>query len=211
MTTVEQLRAVCQAAPVRFLEAAAPHYNAALPLAEVTTAIREAMFLAQLAHESNEFRSFVENLSYSAERIAAVWPRRFRTAEAAQPYARSAEKLANKVYADRLGNGDEASGEGWRYRGRGAIQLTGHDNYARFARETGIDVLRDPDLLARSDYAFTAAAKFWIWNGLNSCADRGDVAACTRKIQGGADGLDKRAAYYSRAIVALGAEGSPLV
>src|SRR6266481_4067159 len=118
--------------------------NSALSRFDITDRRRAAAFLAQVAHESSELTHLIENLSYSAARLIQVWPRRFPTLKKARTYERNPEKLANYVYASRLGNGDEASGDGWRYRGRGLIQLTGRSNYASCSTATGIDLLQSP-------------------------------------------------------------------
>ena len=156
--------------------------------------LRRAHFLAQVAHESGHFKRLVENLNYSAKGLLATWPSRFTKAIAAV-YARKPERIANLVYANRMGNGSEASGEGWRYRGRGWIQLTGKSNYAAYSeRLFGDDrLVRDPDMAAQPDVAAKLAGSYWQVNGLNELADKEDLTGITRRINGGLNGLADRA------------------
>ena len=134
---------------------------------DISTPERQACFLGQCAHESGGFATLKENLNYSAEGLTKVWPKRFPSLEAAQPYHRNPEKIANKVYADRMGNGDEASGEGFKYRGRGLIQLTGKDNYTRCGAALGLDLVNNPDLLLEPLAAARSAGSCWRlgWDG----------------------------------------------
>lgn len=185
--------------------------NAALRACAIDSAQRQAAFLAQVLVESGELRHKEEALNYSPERLQQVWPQRFPNADIAARYGHQPQALANHVYAGRLGNGDEASGDGWRYRGRGLIQLTGRDNYASFARASGLDALANPDLLLAPEGAARSAAWFWQSHGLNEMADRaagGDGDAVfvqiTRRINGGTTGLDERKACWKRTRHALG-------
>jgi putative chitinase len=139
-----------------------------------------------------------ENLNYSAERLVAVWPSRFPTKAAAEPYARQPDKLANKVYANRLGNGNEASGDGWRYRGRGPIQLTGKANYEKCGAGIGEDLVRFPCLLLTPSVGLASAGWFWHTRGCNRLADEDDHRAITRIINGGQLGLDDRIMLVNR-------------
>jgi len=158
-----------------------------------------AMFLAQAAHESGKFKATSENLNYSKEGLHGTWPKRFPTVAAAEPYHRQPEKIANKVYADRMGNGDEASGDGFKYRGRGFIQLTGKSNYQSFSNDIGNpDIMDNPDLVAQPEYAALSAAWFWNKNNLNAIAR--DVTAVTKRINGGTIGLADRSAHYTKAL-----------
>lgn len=159
---------------------------------------RLAYFLAQLAHESAGMRRLEESLSYSARRLIQVWPSRFPTEAAAAPYARNPEKLANNVYANRLGNGDEASGDGWRYRGRGLIQITGKANYADMGARIGVDLVSQPDRASDPLTALTVAVAYWQARDLNRFADRGDFTGLTRAINGGTIGLADRRRWLSR-------------
>lgn len=180
-----------------------PWLNMAMDKYGIDTPVRQAMFLSQLAHESGNFRHVVENLNYSAEALQRVFGRHFPTPEIAQAYARQPERIANRAYANRMGNGDEASGDGWRYRGRGLIQLTGKDNYSRYAAHTGVNVVADPDLVATPEYAADSAGWFWSANRLNQLADTGDVRAVTRRINGGFNGLADREAKYDKLLIML--------
>jgi putative chitinase len=165
----------------------------------ISTPEQVAMFLAQAAHESGKFKATVENLNYSAQGLHGTWPKRFPTVASAEPYHRQPEKIANKVYADRMGNGDEASGEGFKYRGRGFIQLTGKSNYTAFANDIGEpSIIDNPDQVAEPQYAALSAAWFWNKNNLNSIAS--DVKLVTKKINGGDLGLADRSSHYVQAL-----------
>jgi putative chitinase len=185
--------------------------NTAMDRFEIDTPPRAAAFLAQVAHESGELQRLSENLNYSAARLCAVWPKRFATVDAAQPYERNPERLANYVYARRLGNGDEASGDGWRFRGRGLIQLTGRGNYRSCGTAIALPLEAEPALLESPDAAALAAAQFWQSRGLNHLADDenadnddSDFIAITKLINGGTAGLKSRQDYWARAKAALG-------
>lgn len=157
------------------------------------TPLRRAHFMAQLAHESAGFTRLTENLNYSADGLVRTWPSRF-TPTTAVSYARRPDQIANKVYASRLGNGGEASGDGWRYRGRGFIQLTGRANYAEFSQKVFGDdrLVRAPDLALKPDIAMRIAAAYWISKGLNALAEKDDIEGITRRINGGLIGLADR-------------------
>ncbi|HUK36490.1 MAG TPA: glycoside hydrolase family 19 protein [Vicinamibacterales bacterium] len=185
--------------------------NAAMDRFEIDTPQRGAAFLAQIAHESGEFRRLVENLNYSAARLCAVWPSRFATPDAAKPYERNPEALANYVYAKRLGNGDVPSGDGWRFRGRGLIQLTGRGNYRSSGVAVALPFEAEPERLETADAAALAAAQFWQSRGLNHLADDSnddnddeDFVSITKIINGGTAGLTSRRTYWARAKAALG-------
>jgi len=173
--------------------------NNALQHFQINTPDRIAMFMAQVGHESGGLTHIEENLNYRAERLPVVFPRYFRDVNPSA-YARNPEKIANRVYANRMGNGPESSGDGYRYRGRGLIQLTGHDNYARFANDMGMSVEEAVEYLSTPEGAAMSAAWFWSKNGLNEIADRGDVVAATKRINGGTIGLADRQAHYSEAL-----------
>ena len=161
--------------------------------------VRLAHFFSQVLHESGCMRYDMENLNYSAKSLRAVFGKYFKTLRQAESYARQPEKIANRVYANRMGNGSESSGDGWRYRGRGLIQLTGKNNYKVFARWIGDDqVLADPDIVA-SEYAVHSAVFFWDKNNLNKIADRDDVVAMTKRINGGTNGLAHRTELLTKA------------
>lgn len=163
----------------------------------VSTPLRLHHFLAQIAHESAGFRRLEENLSYSAERLMQVWPRRFPTKADAQVCAGRPFALAEKAYGNRLGN--VRPGDGWKYRGRGLIQLTGRENYAEAAKWSGLPLEDNPGLAAEPDDAARIALAFWRTNGLNLIADQDDIAAVTRVINGGTHGLEDRAAWLAKA------------
>lgn len=154
--------------------------------------VRLAHFFSQVLHESGLMRFDMENLNYSARALRSVFRRHFQTEEEAQEYARKPEKIANKVYANRMGNGPEESGDGWKYRGRGLIQLTGKNNYQAFAEWVEDDrIMDDPDLVA-SEYAVHSAVFYWDTHNLNEIADQDDVETLTRRINGGVNGLSHR-------------------
>ena len=172
----------------------------------LNTKLRLAHFLAQTAHESGGFRVVEENLNYSAEGLNKIFPKYFvKAGRDAQAYHRQPEKIANVVYASRMGNGDTASGDGYKFRGRGLIQLTGHDNYSSFAKDNGIKIDEAVAYLATPQGAVESAAWFWNKNGLNKIADADDVTAVTKKINGGTIGLDDRIKHTKEFKEILGA------
>lgn len=157
----------------------------------IITKDRLAAFLAQCGHESNNFNTLKENLNYSASALKRVWPRHFND-ENAEEYHRQPEKIANRAYRNRMGNGDEASGDGWKHRGRGAIQLTGYNNYSKFASDIDITVDDAVKYLETFDGAIESAAWYWHNNGLNALADDRNNTAMTKRINGGTHGLKDR-------------------
>lgn len=165
----------------------------------VNTGLRVAGFLAQCAHESTHFTRTEENLNYSRRGLLQTWPKRF-TPELASDCAYKPERIANIAYANRMGNGDEASGDGWRYRGRGFIQLTGHDNYQAFGDAIGEDVVSHPELVAQPRLAALSAAWYWQTHGLNALADAQDIVGMTKRINGGTVGLEERKKLYQQAL-----------
>lgn len=177
----------------------------ALPDYDITTPQRIASFLAQCAHESGEFRAIKENLNYKAESLVKIFHKYFPTIEEANKYAKQPEKIANKIYGNRMGNGDEASGDGYRYCGRGLIQLTGKQNYQNFADSLAMEVTDVPEYLATFEGAVQSACWFWEANNLNKLADAGDILNMTKKINGGTIGLDDRIKHYNHALAVLGA------
>jgi putative chitinase len=199
------------------LRAVAPHLSdteratwvnaLAEPLAKASIALprRLAAFVGQCAHESGGFRDLEEDLSYSAARLCQVWPNRFPTPEAAEACALQPEALANRVYANRMGNGDEVSGDGWRFRGRGLIQITGRTAYEQFAK--AICVPLDPAVThaATPLGAADSAAWFWTANDLNALADTWSIDPLTRKINGGMEGAAERSRLCEAALHVLGA------
>lgn len=170
---------------------------------EIDTPEEQASFVAQLAHESAEFTRLEEGLNYSAQRLMAVWPRRFPTLEAAQPYARNPAGLANHVYANRLGNGPESSGDGWLFRGRGPLQITGRRNYTRCGVAIGEPLPAHPELLLVPRVGVRAALWFWRDNDIDAKDDDDDAADETRTVNGGQHGLADRQAYRDRIYSAL--------
>jgi putative chitinase len=168
---------------------------------------RQAAFLAQLAHESGELRRVQENLNYSWEGLRKVFPRHFRSDAEAQAYDRQPERIANRVYANRMLNGDEASGDGWRFRGRGPIQVTGRENYRKAGQALGFGLESDPDRMLDPATGCLAAAWFWHSRGLNTLADadsENGFREITRRINGGFLGLEERIHYWERARQVLG-------
>ncbi|MET0070092.1 MAG: glycoside hydrolase family 19 protein [Candidatus Thiodiazotropha sp.] len=175
------------------LELTLPKYGIA------NSKVRLAHFFSQVLHESGCMRYDMENLNYSAKALRAVFGKYFKTKRQAEGYARQPEKIANKVYANRMGNGAESSGDGWRYRGRGLIQLTGKNNYRAFANWIGDDrIIDDPDLVA-SEYAVHSAVFYWDKNNLNKIADKDDVVRMTKRINGGTNGLAHRTELLTKA------------
>jgi putative chitinase len=173
-----------------------------LPLYNITTWRRVAQWIAQMGQESGDFRFLTENLNYSASGLRKTWPRHFPTAQIAQEYQRQPERIANRAYANRIGNGDEASGDGWKFRGRGLIQVTGRANYtdASVALYGDAQILLDePELLAETDGAVRSACWYWNSRRLNTHADNEDTVRVTRIINGGTHGLAERQARYARA------------
>ena len=177
----------------------------ALPQYEINTVERVSAFIAQCAHESGGFTLLQENLNYGAKGLVGTFHKYFPTEADAKPYERQPEKIANRVYANRMGNGDEHSGEGWKYRGRGLIQLTGKDNYKRFSHAAFDDdtILDNPDLLMEPYYALHSACWFWNDKMLNDYADTQDLVTMTKKINGGTIGLDDRIHQYNHVVEVL--------
>jgi putative chitinase len=164
---------------------------------------QQAAFLGQCGHECGNFKVFEENLNYRAETLMKLWPKRFPTLEFAKQYEKNPKKIANSVYASRMGNRDEASGDGYRFRGRGAIQLTGHSGYFHAGQACGVDFVMNPDLVATPKYALMTAGWFWSTHGCNPLADNADWVGLTKKINGGTIGLDDRVKHTQEAIAVL--------
>ena len=179
-----------------------------LPDYDIISVPRVAAFLAQTAHESGNYKTLKENLNYRAETLRKVFPKYFPTDELAQEYANKPNKqeaIANRVYANRMGNGDEESGDGFRYCGRGLIQLTGKNNYTAFAESLEMPVEDVPEYLATFEGAVQSACWFWETNNLNQWADKGDILTLTKRINGGTIGLEDRIKHYNHALHVLGA------
>ena len=173
--------------------------NKVLPENKIDTPLRVCHFLAQILHESGHLKYNAENLNYSASALQSVFKKYFPNETIANEYARKPEKIANKVYANRMGNGSEASGDGWKYRGRGLIQLTGKNNYTSCGKDLEVDLVNNPDLLLVPEYALKSACWFWNKNNLNQSADNDDINTITRKINGGINGLADRSSILKKA------------
>lgn len=174
-----------------------------LPEYEINTPSRVAAFMAQCGHESGNFKLLKENLNYRAVTLRKVFPKYFPTDALAEAYAGQPEKIANKVYGGRMGNGDEASGDGFRYCGRGLIQLTGKENYTWFAESIGMEPEEVSEYLQTFEGAVQSACWFWETNNLNQYADNGDILTMTKRINGGTIGLEDRKKHYAHAMHVL--------
>lgn len=175
----------------------APALDRAMAEYQIATPARICHFLGQIHHESKGLTRLEEDLNYSAKRLTEVWPKRFPTIAAAAPYAGNPRKLAEKTYGGRLGN--TAPGDGWKYRGGGLIMNTGRENYERPGELIGVDLVAQPELLRTPAIAALSAAAYWADHGCNELADRENVTAITRRIQGGSLGLDDRKRQVARA------------
>jgi putative chitinase len=176
-----------------------------LPEYDIDTSNRVAAFMAQCGHESGGFTLMQENLNYSAKGLVGTFKKYFPTEAVAKPYERRPEMIANRVYANRMGNGDEASGEGWYFRGRGIVQITGKNNYTKCSQslfESNV-LVENPDLLLETEYAIHSACWFWSAARLNELADIGDMKTMTKRINGGYIGLEDRINHYNHAIEIL--------
>lgn len=182
-------------------DAVLPLLDGVIKKFEINTPLRLAHFLAQASHESGNFKAVRENLNYSAEGLVKIFPKYFPNMEVAILYAKKPEKIANIVYANRMGNGDEASGDGFKFRGRGYIQLTGKQNYTLFGQAIGQDLVNNPDKVA-IDYPLLSAAWFFHKNGLHKIADEGAedivVTKITKRVNGGVIGLDHRKKEFKK-------------
>ena len=187
----------------------AEHWHRALaqllPDYEINTPQRMAAFLAQCAHESGGFTAIKENLNYRAVTLRKIFPKYFPTDEMAAQFANKPQAIANKVYANRMGNGDEASGDGYRYSGRGLIQLTGKDNYFWFAASIDLTPEQASEYMETFEGAAQSACWFWETNKLNQWADTGDILTLTKRINGGTIGLEDRIKHYEHALHIFGA------
>lgn len=176
----------------------------------IDTVDRARAFLAQVGHESSQLNNIEENLNYSAQGLRKIFPKYFPTQKEALAFARNPERIANRVYADRMGNGSEESGDGWTFRGRGLIQITGRDNYASMSSLMGKDLTIWPDALLLPLDACRSAALWWKANGLNALADklsgsgeRKTFEAITKRVNGGLNGIDDRWEIYQKAKAAI--------
>ena len=173
-----------------------------LPQFAIVTPARVAGFISQCQHESADFTALSENLNYSAKGLAGTFRKYFPSEAEATPYARKPEKIANRVYANRMGNGAEASGDGYKFRGRGLVQLTGRANYTQCSKDLfGDDCLvQNPDLVCEPEYAVLSACWFWHKNRLNDICDKGDVVLLSKRINGGTLGLADRIHHWNECI-----------
>lgn len=204
MTTItpDQLRQMMPTSGSHADDFAGP-LSTAVDQFDISNPARLSAFLAELAEESGCLAHTVENLNYGAPALTSLFPSHF-SSEDAQSYARQPERIANRLYANRMGNGDEASGDGWAFRGRGLIQITGRANYTACAAALGLPLLDNPDLLAAPDAAALSAAWFWSSHGLNDLADAGDFQSITRRINGGLMREAEREAYWQSAKAVFG-------
>ncbi len=170
---------------------------------KINAPLRLAHFMAQVSHECGGGTVTEENLRYSAARMCQVWPSRFRSIAAAQPFAFNPKALANKVYNGRMGNRD-GSDDGWNYRGRGLIQITGRDGYAQVGMVAGLPLVANPAMANDLKTVLEVAAAFWTWKGLNAIADTDNLTAVTKKVNGGTNGLADRRAWLARWKAELG-------
>ena len=169
----------------------------------IVTRNQQAVFIGQCGHECGNFRILEENLNYKAATLMKLWPKRFPSLEVANAYAGNPKKIANQVYSSRMGNRDENSGDGYRFRGRGCIQLTGHSNYFHAGKALGVDFVKDPDLIATPKFAALTAGWFWSTHNLNTPADALDHARVTKIINGGQIGLEHRIRETQQALMVL--------
>jgi len=202
----EQLQQILPGNP--YLDHWCEALNKILPDYDINTPQREAAFLAQCAHESGGFTALHENLNYRAVTLRKVFPKYFPDDAIAEQYAsqpNKAELIANRVYANRMGNGDEASGDGFKFCGRGLIQLTGRSNYQAFADSIEINIDELPEFLSTFEGSIQSACWFWETNNLNQYADTDDILTMTKRINGGTIGLEDRKKHYEHAKHVLGA------
>ena len=203
MATLEQLAEIFPHAKHENLAKYCDALNEAMKEFEIDTPEREAMFLAQCGHESGNFSAVNENLNYKAESLTKVFHKYFPDMDTANEYAKQPEKIANRVYGNRMGNGDEESGDGWKYHGRGLIQLTGKNNYDACGEALDKDLDEDADYLSTPEGAARSAAWFWHKNNLNHFADNDDIVGCTKRVNGGTLGLEERTEHYKKAMEVL--------
>ena len=204
MITLELLQKICPKTKATVLQKYVTPLNEVCQYYEINTPQRVAGFLAQTAHESGGFTAVKENLNYSAKGLMTTFKKYFPNEALAKQYERQPEKIANKVYANRMGNGDETSGDGSRYCGRGLIQLTGKHNYTRFATDLGVTLEECVEYLETPAGAVSSAGWFWDSNLLNQYCDSGDIKMLTKRINGGYIGLEDRIHHYELALKVLG-------
>lgn len=205
MITLQLLQSICPKTKSSVLETYIDPLNVVCDYYEMFVNLKRASgFLAQIAHESGGFNFVMENLNYSKEGLRKIFPKYFPNDELASEYARKPEKIANKVYANRMKNGDELSGDGFKFRGRGLIQLTGRENYTKFAEALDMDIESTIAYLETPNGAVTSAGWFWDNNKLNQYCDRDDFITLTKRINGGTIGLEDRKHHYHRALQYFG-------
>lgn len=197
MITLDQLAAIFNTTSRSRLMPFIEWLNKTMVDYSINTLNREAAFIAQVGYESSEFTTIEENLNYSEQRLLAVFPNYFNQSNVG-PYDHNPEKIANRVYANRDGNGNEASGDGWKYHGRGLIQITGKANYQSFANEINSNLTDTISTLQTAQGAVYSAGWFWDLRKCNPLADTEDIATMTRRINGGVNGLDQRIALYNK-------------
>lgn len=194
--TLQNLQQIFTTTNHKILQCVADEINNISNKYSLTTVNRLAGFIAQCGHESANFRLNIENLNYSAKALRAVFGKYFPTDSIANTYARKPELIANKVYANRMGNGPESSGDGWRYRGRGYIQLTGKDNYTFFSQYINKTLSETLQYILTVQGSLESAAWFWDKNNLNKYCDNDDIVGMTKRINGGTNGLSHRTKLY---------------
>lgn len=169
----------------------------------IDTPVKQAAFIGQCGHECGNFTILEENLNYRAATLMRLWPKRFPTLEVANEYAGNPKKIANFIYANRMGNRGPESGDGFRFRGRGCIQLTGHTNYFHAGKALGVDFVMEPELVATPKYAAMTAGWFWSTHNCNALAQAQDWTGLTKKINGGTIGLNDRVLHTNQALAVL--------
>lgn len=182
--------------------------NDAMARFNINTPQRAAAFIGQCAHESANFGTLTENLNYRMEALVAVWPRHFPALDVAAQYHRKPEQIANRAYANRMGNGPEDSGDGWKYRGRGLIQLTGKSNYQLASDALRVDLVANPDAATEPAMAALTAAWFWSKHSLNELADKGNNQLISRRINGGTHGMEDRLSRTAKALAVLSTQNT---
>jgi len=203
--TVDQIRELIKTDADEWYEAMCE----VLPLWQINTVERVAGFIAQCGHESAGFKVLSENLNYSADALNKIFPKYFvKAGRDAQAYHRQPEKIANVIYANRMDNGDTNSGDGWRFRGGGLIQLTGRHNYTQFAKAVEMSVEEAVNYVRTKKGAIDSACWFWDTNNINKYCDAGDIVGMTKRINGGTIGLEDRKKHYTHAIEVLGGQVS---
>lgn len=202
--TLNLLQTICPKTKSAVLEKYVEPLNIVTEYYEINKTVeRLGGFLAQLSHESGGFNHIIENLNYSAKGLMTTFKKYFPTEELAKQYERKPEKIANRVYANRMNNGSESSGDGWKFRGRGLIQLTGRYNYTKFAEGLGITVDECVEYMNSQEGACSSAGWFWDNNDLNKYCDKNDFIGLTKRINGGTIGLPDRLHHYEIAVAKL--------